>query len=217
MSLMQAMPTLGAEVAPLLSNQLLQAEAGLTATAALAASLAATLPPVAAIRAAGPQHLPEMRAIFNEIVATSTAVYTDLPETLAQRQDWFEQRQALGYPVLVALAPGSEAVLGFASFTDFRGCWPGFRHTAEHSVHIRADQRGQGLGRRLLVALLDEARRCGKHAMMASIDADNAPSIRLHQSLGFVQVGHLPQVGCKFGRWLDLALLQKVLDTAPPG
>ncbi|WP_419896047.1 GNAT family N-acetyltransferase [Roseomonas sp. USHLN139] len=176
-----------------------------------------TAPPPPAIVAAGPQHLAGMRMLFNEIVAGSTAVYADLPESAEQRAAWLAQRQAAGHPVLVAEAADG-GVLGFASFTDFRPCFAGFRHTAEHSVHLRPEARGQGLGRRLLEALLAEARAQGRHAMMASIDSGNAASLALHARLGFREVGRLPQVGCKFGRWLDLVLMQKLLDERPaPG
>ncbi|ONG50894.1 GNAT family N-acetyltransferase [Pseudoroseomonas deserti] len=163
---------------------------------------------------AGPQHLAGMLELFNEIVATSTAVYADLPESAEHRAAWLAQRQAQGHPVLVAEGAGG-SVLGFASFTDFRGCFPGFRHTAEHSVHLRPEARGLGLGGRLLEALLRLARAQGRHAMMASIDSGNVPSLRLHARLGFREVGRLPQVGCKFGQWLDLVLMQKLLDERP--
>ncbi|WBV42498.1 GNAT family N-acetyltransferase [Pseudoroseomonas cervicalis] len=165
---------------------------------------------------AGPLHWPGMLAIFNEVVAHSTAVYTDVPQTLEQRAAWCAQRQAQGFPVLVALGADERDVLGFASFTEFRGCWPGFRHTVEHSVHIRADCRGRGLGTRLVAALVEQAVLLGKHVMVASIDAENAPSIRMHQRMGFRQVALMPQVGCKFGRWLDLVLMQKQLGDGPP-
>ncbi len=165
---------------------------------------------------AGPLHQPGMLAIFNEVVARSTAVYTDVPQTLEQRAAWCAERQARGFPVLVALGADERDVLGFASFTEFRGCWPGFRHTVEHSVHIRADCRGRGLGTRLVAALVEQAVLLGKHVMVASIDAENAPSIRMHQRLGFRQVAYMPQVGCKFGRWLDLVLMQKQLGERQP-
>ncbi|WP_160000238.1 GNAT family N-acetyltransferase [Roseomonas sp. 18066] len=177
--------------------------------------IATPLPPLLpAIVPAGPQHLAGMLELFNEIVASSTAVYADLPETLEQRATWLAQRQERGHPVLVAEALDG-SVLGFASFGDFRGCFPGFRHTAEHSVHLRPAARGQGLGGRLVEALLREARAQGRHAMMASIDSGNAPSLRLHARLGFREVGRLPQVGAKFGQWLELVLMQKLLDERP--
>lgn len=88
----------------------------------------------------------------------------------------------------------------------------------EHSVYVRADQRGRGVGIALMTALIGRARAIGKHVMVAGVEADNAASIRLHEKLGFERVGRLPQVGAKFGRWLDLAFLQLTLDArADPG
>jgi len=119
-------------------------------------------------------------------------------------------RQKAGYPVLVAVN-GAEGVLGYASFGDWRA-WDGYRHTVEHSVYVRADQRGKGVGEALMHALIKRARRIGKHVMVAGIEARNAGSIRLHEKLGFEHVGHLKQVGTKFGGWLDLLFLQLILD-----
>lgn len=160
-------------------------------------------------------HLGEIVAIFNEIVATTDAVYTETPDTLEERRLWLAHRLTLGYPVLVALG-AAETVLGFASFGDFRPSWPGFRHSVEHSLHLRADARGHGLGGLLMAALEAEARRLRKHAMIASVDAANLRSLRLHERCGFTRVALMPQVACKHGRWLDLALMQKLLDTGPP-
>ena len=103
-------------------------------------------------------------------------------------------------------------ILGFASFGDFRA-WPGYRFTVEHSVHVRSDCRGRGVGHTLMTALLlTRGRALGKHVMMAGVDADNAGSIRFHERLGFERVGHLREVGFKFGRRLDLVFLQRMLD-----
>ncbi|HWX48905.1 MAG TPA: GNAT family N-acetyltransferase [Roseomonas sp.] len=178
-------------------------------------ALPASLPAVT-ICPAGEGHLPGISAIFNEVVANSTAVYTEHQETPEQRRHWWQQRRLQGFPVLVALGLHENDVIGFASFAAFHGSWPGFRHTVEHSVHIRADMRGQGLGCALVTALEHEARRLGKHVMVASVDAANVPSLRMHEKLGFQRVAFMPQVGCKFGRWLDLVLLQKRLSEAPP-
>jgi phosphinothricin acetyltransferase len=150
--------------------------------------------------------LPGLVAIYNEVIATSTASYAYEPVTLADRREWWRARVALGYPVLVAAEPSG--VLGFASFGDFRA-WPGYRFTVEHSVHVRADCRGRGVGTQLLQALLPRAAACNKHIMIAGVDAANAASIRFHERLGFTQVGHLREVGYKFDRWLDLVFLQR--------
>jgi phosphinothricin acetyltransferase len=102
-------------------------------------------------------------------------------------------------------------VAGYASFGDWRA-WDGYRHTVEHSVYVRADRRGDGIGEALMLALIERARTSGKHVMVAAIEAGNAGSIRLHEKLGFERVGHLKEVGAKFGGWLDLAFLQLTLD-----
>lgn len=154
--------------------------------------------------------LPGILAIYNDAVLSSTAIWNDDPVDLANRQAWFAARQQQGYPVLVA-RDAAGAVLGYASFGDWRP-FDGFRHSVEHSVYVRADRRGQGLGPALLGALIERARACGKHVMVAAIESGNAASIRLHQRLGFVTCGQMSQVGCKFGRWLDLSLLQLTLN-----
>jgi len=158
------------------------------------------------IRDAVEADLPGLLAIYNEVIATSTAVYTDNPVTLDNRIQWWRERVAKGFPVLVATA-GSE-VLGFSTFGDFRA-WPGYRYTVEHSVHVRADRRGQGIGKALLTALFPRAQALGMHVMIAGVDGANAASIRFHERLGFERAGNLREVGNKFGRWLDLVFLQK--------
>jgi len=165
------------------------------------------------VRAASEADLAGMLAIYNDVIATSTAVYTSEPATLAERGAWFAARRAQGFPVLVAVA-GSE-VLGFASFGEWRGAWPGYRYTVEHSVHVRGDVRGRGVGRALLEALFPAALALGKHVMIGGIDAANHASIRFHARLGFERVACFREVGHKFGRWLDLIFMQRFLD--PPG
>lgn len=167
------------------------------------------------VRAAVPADLPGILAIYNEVIATSTAVYALAPVTPAERTAWFEGRCAQGYPVLVA-ADG-EDVLGFSSFGDWRGAWPGYRYTVEHSVHVGAGQRGKGIGRQLVEALFPLAAQMSKHVMIGGIDADNAASIRFHQRLGFVPAAHFKEVGHKFGRWLDLVFMQRLLDAPGAG
>lgn len=160
------------------------------------------------IRPAIAADLPAILAIYNDVIQHSTAVYCDDPVSLEDRQNWFAGRQAQGYPVLVAEQDGQ--VLGYASYGDFRG-YPGFRHTVEHSVHLSAASRGQGIGSALVQALIPLAAAQGKHVMVAGIDAENQGSVRFHQRLGFSEVGRMPEVGYKFGRWLDLVLMQRLL------
>jgi phosphinothricin acetyltransferase len=164
------------------------------------------------LREAGAEDLPGILAIYNEIIANSTAVYSLVPTSLEERRGWLEARVASGYPVLVGVRDGE--VLGFSSFGDWRGSWPGYRFTVEHSVHVRAGARGAGVGRRLLEALIPRALALQKHVMIGGIDADNHASLRFHERLGFVPVAHFREVGHKFGRWLDLVFVQKLLDAA---
>jgi phosphinothricin acetyltransferase len=160
------------------------------------------------VRAATPAHLPEILAIYNEVIRNSTAVFSDVEVTLKTREEWFDSKAASGHPVLVAL--DSRGVAGFGTFGDFR-TWPGYRYSVEHSVHVRADRRGRGIGRALVLALLEEAKRMQKHVMVAGIDAENVTSIALHESLGFELAGCLREVAFKFGRWLDLKFLQRLI------
>jgi L-amino acid N-acyltransferase len=162
------------------------------------------------IRPAVDADLPGVLAIYNDVIANSTAVYAIAPVTLEERRGWLRSRCAQGFPVLVASADSS--VLGFASFGEFRGAWNGYRYSVEHTVHVRADARGRGTGRRLVEALLPLAVDLGKHVMIGGIDAANVASIRFHERLGFERVATFCEVGRKFGRWLDLAFMQRLLD-----
>jgi phosphinothricin acetyltransferase len=161
-----------------------------------------------AVSAALRAQLPEILGIYNDVIRSTTAVYADEEVTLANREAWFDAKLELGFPVLVA--SDDSGVLGFGTFGEFRA-WPCYRHSVEHSVHVRADRRGRGVGRALVLALLEHAARMQKHVMIAGIDADNTVSIGLHQSLGFSPAGHFREVGFKFGRWLDLKFLQRLI------
>ena len=163
-----------------------------------------TAPPV---RDADLADLPAIVDIYNDVLARSTAIFSDQPDTLENRTHWWQARTALGYPVLVA---GRGEVEGFATFADFRS-WPGYRFTVEHTVHVRADRRGRGVGSVLMTELIARAATLGKHVMVGGIDAANTDSIRFHQHLGFERAGELREVGFKAGRWLDLVFVQRPL------
>jgi phosphinothricin acetyltransferase len=152
--------------------------------------------------------LPQILAIYNEVIRNSTAVYSEEEFTPSRGETWFDAKMTHGFPMVVAR--DASGVTGFGTFGEFRA-WPCYRHSVEHSVHVRADRRGQGIGRALVVDLLARAAVMHKHVMIAGIDAENAVSIALHQSLGFTSVGHFREVGFKFGRWLDLVFMQCIL------
>jgi phosphinothricin acetyltransferase len=161
------------------------------------------------IRPATEQDIAEITAIYNEVVANSTAVWTEKQDTEADRLAWMNARRKLGYPVLVATEGSS--VLGYGTFGDFRA-WSGYRHSVEHSVYIHADHRGRGLGRTIVGELISAASALGKHVLIAGIDGENQASIRLHERAGFIEVARMPEIGRKFGRWLDLIFMQRFLD-----
>lgn len=161
------------------------------------------------IRDAVPADLAAIRDIYNDAVLNTTAIWNEQPVDLDNRQAWFSARQAQAYPVLVAVE--DDQVTGYASYGDWRP-FEGFRYSVEHSVYVRNDQRGKGLGPRLMQALIERAREGGKHVMVAAIESGNAASIRLHERLGFITTGQMPQVGIKFGRWLDLTFMQLTLN-----
>ena len=160
------------------------------------------------ISAAARAQLPEIRDIYNEVIRNSTAVFSDVEVTLENREAWFDAKCTAGFPVLTAT--DSSGVVGFGTFGEFRS-WPGYRYSVEHSVHVRADCRGRGVGHSLVQALLQEAARMRMHVMIAGIDAKNVTSISLHEKLGFKTVGTLPEIACKFGRWLDLKFMQRLI------
>lgn len=165
------------------------------------------------IRTATPDDLPAICAMFNAVIATTTASFATAPVNLANRQAWMAARVGAGFPVLVAVDAGM--VLGFGSYGAFRN-GAGYDATVEHSVHVAVDARGQGVGRALLAALIGHARTAGRHVMVGAVDAENVASLALHDRAGFRRVGYLPQVGAKFGRWLDLVLVHMPLNDAPP-
>lgn len=165
------------------------------------------------IRDARAEDAAGIAVIYNDAVRHSTAIWNETIVDASNRADWMAARQAAGYPVLVAVDPDG-AVLGYASFGQWRP-FDGYRHTVEHSVYVRDDQRGRGVGSALMRALIARARALDIHVMVAAVDAGNADSIRLHERLGFERAGVLREVGAKFGAWLDLAFLQLRLDGRP--
>jgi L-amino acid N-acyltransferase len=157
------------------------------------------------IREAVETDIDQLTAIYNEVLTTSTAVYSDRPATLEERLAWWRSRREQSYPVLVAAE--ATTILGFATFGDFR-TWPGYRFTVECTIHIHSSSRGQGIGTELLKQLVAHAKACGKHTMIAGVDSENQASLRFFQRFGFERTAHLREVGYKFDRFLDLIFLQ---------
>jgi L-amino acid N-acyltransferase len=165
------------------------------------------------VRPAAAPDADEIASLLNAHLATTTIEWTEKPQTAVSILEWLDEHET----VLVADEQGE--VVGVAAFGWFRDVVkrPGYRFTVEDTIHVREDKWGSGVGRDLMRALAEKARESGKHTMVAAIDGANESSIRFHKQLGFVEVGRMPEIGAKFGRWCDLVLLQLRLDdgTAP--
>ena len=161
------------------------------------------------IRPATHDDLPGILDIYNHAVLHTTATYEYEPRTIEQRVAWFQEHQANDYAVLVAVDEASR-VVGWSALNPFHARI-GYRFTTENSVYVAADQRGRGIGKLLLAPLIDAARRRGLHAILAAIDAENQPSLRLHERFDFERVACLKQVGFKFDRWLDVIYMELLL------
>lgn len=176
-------------------------------------------PPVdavsARIRPAREADLPAINRIYNGEILRGIATWDTEPWSEARRAAWWAAHADGLQPVLAAESAAGE-LLGFAYLT-FVSDKPGWRFTREDTIYLDPAARGLGLGRRLLAALLEEARRIGVRTVLASITSTNTPSIRLHERLGFERVGTLRNAGYKFGQWLDTCYYQLDLGEPPPG
>jgi phosphinothricin acetyltransferase len=157
------------------------------------------------------RHSEQIRAISNDAIVHSTAIYDYKPRTEEMMQPWFEAKRRGNFPI-IGIEDDSGALLGFASYGTFRA-WPAYKYSVEHSVYVDTRARGQGLGRQLMRALIEAAREQNYHTMIGGIDAANHASISLHRSPGFTHCGSIRQAGFKFGRWLDLEFYQLLLPT----
>jgi L-amino acid N-acyltransferase YncA len=157
------------------------------------------------------RHSAPILAIFNEAIANSTALYDYQARTPGSMVTWFEAKARGNYPVIGVEGDAGE-LMGFASYGPFRP-HAAYKYSVEHSVYVDQRFRGQGVGRALLGAVILAAERQDYHVMVGGIDAANAISIRLHESLGFKSCGIVRHAGYKFGRWLDLAFYQLLLRT----
>ncbi len=161
------------------------------------------------IRPAAPDDLPACQAIYAHHVLEGTGTFDEVPPSLEALTARFREVTGAGRAWVVAA--DATGILGFAYFDQYRAR-SAYRFTAEDSVYVREDVRGQGVGKALVARLLDEARAAGFREMLAVIgDSENVGSIGVHASLGFQRVGTLRDVGFKFGRWIDVVIMQRHL------
>jgi L-amino acid N-acyltransferase YncA len=162
------------------------------------------------IRDAARADLDAIEAIYCHYVAGSTCTMQLEPGPASERLAWFEQHGPR-HPVIVAEDAGE--VVAWASLSRYH-VRQGYAPTVEDSIYVRHDQRGAGLGRRLLAELIERAGRDGHHSIVAMVSADQPASLRLHEGFGFVRVAHLREVGFKMGQWIDVVFLQRLLTAA---
>lgn len=148
-------------------------------------------------------------ALWNALIRDTTVTFTSTEKTLAEVAETIAARRRDGFAFLVAEYGGQ--VAGFASYAQFRG-GDGYARCMEHSIHLEPLARGQGLGRGLMAAIEGHARGRGVHSMMAGVSGENAAGRAFHAALGYRFIATVPESGFKFGRWLDLVLMQKFLD-----
>jgi phosphinothricin acetyltransferase len=160
------------------------------------------------IRPARQADLPAITDIYNEAILTTTATFDTETKTVEQQQDWFEEHGP-DYPLLVAELDGS--IVGWtclSKWSDRRA----YRETAESSTYVKQDYRGRGIGRQLKAAIDRQSRRLGFHTVLARITQGSDASLHLNRQFGFELVGVMKEVGFKFGKRLDVYLLQKIYD-----
>jgi phosphinothricin acetyltransferase len=161
------------------------------------------------IRPADPADLPEIQAIYAHHVLHGTGSFEEAPPSVEEMTARFRTGTGRGWGWLVAA--DATGVLGYGYYAQHKDR-SAYRFTAEDSIYVREDVRGQGVGKALLAALIAHAAGHGFHQMVAVVgDSENIGSIGVHASLGFARVGLLRAVGLKFGRWLDVVTMQRSL------
>lgn len=161
------------------------------------------------LRAANAADLSAIVEIYNEAGIGTTASYDLEPVDLADRQAWFERLRGRGFPVVVA--EGDDGVVAYGCYGPFRDK-AGYAHTVEHSVYVAGGHRASGAGRLVMEELIRLAREDDVHVLVGILDADNEASRRFHLKLGCTESARLPQVGRKFGRWLDVSFMTLTLS-----
>ncbi|WP_338473233.1 N-acetyltransferase family protein [Niallia sp. XMNu-256] len=157
------------------------------------------------IREATVQDMEEILAIYNDAIVNTTAVYDYNPHTIEDLMAWYQKKVEGNFPVLVFEEDGK--LIGYATYGPFRD-WAAYKYSAEHSIYVKSDEKGKGIGTILLKEIIQMAKDREYKTLIAGIDAANEVSIHLHQRLGFRHAGTIHHAGYKFNRWLDLVFYQ---------
>ncbi|WP_089606094.1 GNAT family N-acetyltransferase [Acinetobacter piscicola] len=164
------------------------------------------------LRPAQVSDLEHIMHIYNHEISTGLATWNSQLKTLEDYQQWFLDLEQQQFPLFVAEEISTQKIAGYADYSSFRHI-NGYKQTVEHSVYIDPQFARQGLGKALMLKLIEHAKQHHIHVMVAAIDYENVGSIYLHEQLGFKQTGYMPQVGQKFGQWRDLVLMQLNFDS----
>ena len=161
-----------------------------------------------AIRDASESDISSITIIYNDVIASSNAIYREESVPESERLIWYLDKKTNNFPVIVAVL--NDKVIGYGVFGAFR-FGEGYNHTVEHSVHVASDHRGRGIGKQILERLISLATEQQRRVMVAAIDSTNIGSIALHLKYGFVETARMPRVAQKKNELLDLVLMQKAL------
>jgi len=158
------------------------------------------------IRKAAMEDLAAITEIYNEAILKTVATFDTEPKTVEEQKPWFESHDSR-HPILVAEQDGT--IVGWASLSKWSDrC--AYSDTAELSVYVKEELRGRGIGKKLMREILDQGQKKGLHTVLARIAESNEVSVRLHEAFGFEHVGTMKEVGRKFGKLLDVHMMQKI-------
>jgi len=161
------------------------------------------------IRAARPEDAQAIAAIWNPVIRETAVTFNSVEKTIPGIVGLLAEKVEAGQPFL--LAEIDHEILGFATFGAFRS-GVGYRRTAEHTILLSPAAQGRGLGRQLMTVIEAEAQALGIGSLVAGVSGENPAGLAFHRAVGFAEVGRIPRAGWKFGRWMDLVLMQKILD-----
>ena len=165
--------------------------------------------PAITVRLATAADAAAIAEIYNREVTDSTATFDLVPRTVEAQREWLAARSG-AFAAIVGIDTATRRVVSFAALSPYKER-AAYRTTVENSIYVHRDVAGRGVGRRVLTHLLDVARESGFHSVIARIEASSAASRSLHAACGFELVGVEREVGRKFGRWLDVAVMQRML------